>query len=809
MNTSFQNRLDSAAPGDVIALPPGVYRDIQLTLKKSGQPGLPVTLRAATPGTVFFTGHSQLLLAANHLLVEGIVFDQCWPGPEQRHVVLFKWASHCRLTQCAFVECGNPQDTGAQIIMIRADSCLNRVDHCLVLRQLSMSMAVCQWEGDEFNHDNRFDHNWFRDMDRRPGQTMGYCAIQIGQGSHKHPGGQHTVIEHNLFDNGGRISVKAGTTRIAANTFLGGSDLVVRHGADSVVQDNVFLQEDGEGCAIRVHGTELLVTRNRIEGFAVGLQAPNGGDAVPGLRLGGTRAYDPVSGCSIIANTFTRCTRAAIELATHNHHPDVVTQIPSTGNLVAANTVIDGPAEHLPRAGGNLWLDAIPADCNLPADAGQAPLDSSTVGPCWLEGCLDRLPRIPDSAPIPPFAGPYQDPSRLAGSAETKAERMKRNLACTTFPGIPADYLREPEAIPLWWQSSLDEVNAFLDARIVRGKVFTYGTSAGGFPLRAVAYGRPRQGEGTSTFSGAIGCSDIRSYLGPVADSRVLMILAGLHGGEFEPIVGALNLLSVLETGSDLAGRPQSELASRAAALDRIVIIPVANPDGRARVPVRMECHTGEADTLHDFFNCGAWLDGKHIGWPFVKEHIPLDFSKTCFPGGYPNGAGVNLQHDDFMGSPQPETRALFDLAALERPDLVLNLHTGVPTDNYFMRVHHPLLEPALDPIWKSFYRHVHTALTQAGLQSTRDPALEADPVAALRGVYNLDTALNLHCGALCVVVESPSHSYTCRRRDGTPAPREVLPLLDAQLTLYAAAADFLATSGGRARWLPGSRGGA
>ena len=51
--------------------------------------------------------------------------------------------------------------------------------------------------------------------------------------------------------------------------------------------------------------------------------------------------------------------------------------------------------------------------------------------------------------------------------------------------------------------------------------------------------------------------------------------------------------------------------------------------------------------------------------------------TKTQFPGGYPNDAGVNIQHDDFFGARQPETQAQFDLVARERPDLTMNMHTG------------------------------------------------------------------------------------------------------------------------------------
>ena len=49
-----------------------------------------------------------------------------------------------------------------------------------------------------------------------------------------------------------------------------------------------------------------------------------------------------------------------------------------------------------------------------------------------------------------------------------------------------------------------------------------------------------------------------------------------------------MNLISVLETGKDLRGKPWPEITAAAAKLDRIILIPITNVDGRARVPYRM-----------------------------------------------------------------------------------------------------------------------------------------------------------------------------------------------------------------------------
>jgi hypothetical protein len=362
---------------------------------------------------------------------------------------------------------------------------------------------------------------------------------------------------------------------------------------------------------------------------------------------------------------------------------------------------------------------------------------------------------------------------------------------------IRRDYLGEPESIPGFWITSFDDVGRFLKSRIRSGTVEMFGTSAGGRPMRAVLYGQPRKGKGTTTFSGSLGFGDVRAYVGPDNQRKVYMAMAAVHGGEFEGIAGAVNLLSVLETGKDLRGREWPGITTAAKAIDRIIVSPITNVDGRARVPLRMIRFQGSNDHVHEYFNTGAKPDGNIIGWPQCKEFIPLDFSKTQFPGGYPNDAGVNFQHDDFFGSPQPETRALFNLTARERPDLILNMHTGA----VFVHPLRPFMEPVLTPAFDELYRRVITGLTAARLQRTDDPAVEANPARERVSVYNLDTALNLHCGAMSVLVESPAHDFSTSKRNGEPFVHTPDHLVDAQLICHQEAMRFLAETGGRVRW--------
>ena len=385
----------------------------------------------------------------------------------------------------------------------------------------------------------------------------------------------------------------------------------------------------------------------------------------------------------------------------------------------------------------------------------------------------------------------------LAGSTLTAAGPPDQ------YPNIPADYLRQAEHIPDFWVSTLEGVNRFLDENIHTGTVAVIGKSAGGRPIRAVFYGKPRQGKGTTTFSGSLGYGNVRAYGGPDYDRKVYMGMAAVHGGEFEAIVGTVNLLSVLETGKDLRGKAWPEIAAAAKTLDRIILIPVTNVDGRARVPLRMEASRGRDETIPEYLNTGGKPGGGNIGWPDCKKFIPLDFSRTQFPGGYPNDNGVNFQHDDFLGKRQPETEALLELTGRERPDLILNMHTGA----VFPLMHRPLAEPVLMPVFDALFRRVHTRLAKENLQETDDPRKEADPARFSEpSPYNLDTALNLHCGALSIVIESPMHAASIAERDGKPVFFTPENLLDTQLICHLEAMKFLGETGGRSRWAPSKR---
>ena len=69
----YREVLTQLAPGDTIILKDGIWNDFEIIFEGEGEPDLPITLRAETPGQVHITGQSSLALAGEYLLVSGLV----------------------------------------------------------------------------------------------------------------------------------------------------------------------------------------------------------------------------------------------------------------------------------------------------------------------------------------------------------------------------------------------------------------------------------------------------------------------------------------------------------------------------------------------------------------------------------------------------------------------------------------------------------------------------------------------------------------------------------------------------------------
>ena len=140
--------------------------------------------------------------------------------------------------------------------------------------------------------------------------------------------------------------------------------------------------------------------------------------------------------------------------------------------------------------------------------------------------------------------------------------------------------------IPSWWRSKESEIQDFLNQTVRRGQTVELARSPGGRPVRAVIYGKQDLSlRGTANHNSALGAGRSDAYWRrSQRRAPTLFILAGMHGHEVEGMIGALSVMRLMEEGVDLEGNAQPDLLEKLQAT-RLIVIPLANPDGRARVP--------------------------------------------------------------------------------------------------------------------------------------------------------------------------------------------------------------------------------
>ncbi len=231
--------------------------------------------------------------------------------------------------------------------------------------------------------------------------------------------------------------------------------------------------------------------------------------------------------------------------------------------------------------------------------------------------------------------------------------------------------------IPVFWKTRLDEVEETL--KLVKGGVVTQPyVSAGNRPIYMVEYGKSAlPNTRTANCSSALGAKGrIECY----ADKRspdyypTVFLVGCVHGGEFEGTCAMLNLIKLIETGTDYAGNRYDELVELCKKV-HLILVPMANPDGRSHIP--FDSFIGRSFYDLRYYNQGIWKDGSLCGWPECKMIHPIK-DHVAYLGGYFNDDGVNMMHEDFIGGEiSTGTRLMFDVCRKYAPDFSILLHGG------------------------------------------------------------------------------------------------------------------------------------
>ena len=101
----------TAAPGDIIVLQNGEWKNVTIKLSCNGTKEKPITFKAQTAGKVLITGNSRLKIGGNYIVVDGLYFTNGYAGPDD--VISFRidskqLANNSRVTNTVINDFNNP-----------------------------------------------------------------------------------------------------------------------------------------------------------------------------------------------------------------------------------------------------------------------------------------------------------------------------------------------------------------------------------------------------------------------------------------------------------------------------------------------------------------------------------------------------------------------------------------------------------------------------------------------------------------------------------------------------------------------------
>ncbi|GAA4238882.1 hypothetical protein GCM10022291_31050 [Postechiella marina] len=309
----FNDAVKHANPGDVITLANGVWNNAELVFEGKGTEEEPITLTVEEKGKVTLEGNSNLQLAGEHLIVEGLVFKNGYTPTNA--VISFRknreeMANNCRLTECVIDNYNNPERQ-VQDYWVTIYGQNNRIDHNHIAgkKNLGVTMIVgLDTEGSRKNN-HSIDHNYFG-----PRPTYGNNGgetLRIGT-SHHALENSNTLVESNYFDrtNGEHeiISNKACQNTFKYNTFYECTGtLTMRHGNETMVDGNVFI---GNGKPSTGGVRIINETQTVINNYHIGLTGYRFRGAfvmMNGVPNSPPNRYVPVIDSKLENNTFINC----------------------------------------------------------------------------------------------------------------------------------------------------------------------------------------------------------------------------------------------------------------------------------------------------------------------------------------------------------------------------------------------------------------------------------------------------------------------------------------------------------------------
>jgi poly(beta-D-mannuronate) lyase len=308
--TELTAAISKANPGDRIIMSNGIWKDTAIEFHASGLVKDSISLEAETPGKVILSGNSSLKLSGEYLVAKGLWFKNGYSKFVISFSIKDKIATHSRVTNCAITNY-NPETKTEENHWVELWGKNNRFDNNYVAGKNNGGCTLVVWLKGEESHQNyhRIDHNYFGE--RPPLGSNGGETIRIGT-SQNSMFQSNTIVEWNKFErcNGETeiVSNKSCNNIFRNNLFLESQgSMVLRHGNDCLVENNVFLGNNQPYTGgVRVINEGHTVKNNYFYGltgqdFRGSLVLMNG---VPNSSL---NRYNQVKNAKVMNNFFFNC----------------------------------------------------------------------------------------------------------------------------------------------------------------------------------------------------------------------------------------------------------------------------------------------------------------------------------------------------------------------------------------------------------------------------------------------------------------------------------------------------------------------
>ncbi len=306
--------------GDTILWSEGDYSDVEVDIVGiDGTEDLPITLRAATPGAVVFSGETQFTVGAKHWVISGFHFTSAEGKFNAYNTFQFRsnssqLAKHVRLTDCAFTNLMS-EDSTSKWVLIYGQS--NSIDHCHFSgknKKGALITVELAYLDAEATAGHQISHNYFGDVAFQEGSDNE--TIRIGSSDDQSKQARCIVSENYFVRCNGEneiISSKSSYNVFERNTFRQcDGALVLRHGHHAKVDGNFFFGDGAKNSGgIRVVDSHHVITNNYLQDLT-GTTWNSALSILGGSQKSGgnTNGYQAVDNISILHNSIINCRRS-------------------------------------------------------------------------------------------------------------------------------------------------------------------------------------------------------------------------------------------------------------------------------------------------------------------------------------------------------------------------------------------------------------------------------------------------------------------------------------------------------------------